>query len=188
MAMTSVEELEKDFWDKYSRLTPKQQRLFQEHVIKGVSQVESYKIAYDTKGMKQATIERLANRECNKVGFRTCKTAFDKLQAADSMAERREVERALYCRATLELDDVAYTDPDSGSPKMRTYANMTERGKKGAKFRLSSKHGLSIESDNAVAAATQLSRMKGWDAPVQVQHKGELSGRKIIRIIGGDDK
>ena len=186
MAEADIKALEADFYEKFAQLTAKQQRFFTECVIKGVTQDEAYKLAYDCSAMKPNSIKQVAHREANKVKFRLTKVAFDKWQAADSLRERREVEEALKARATIELDDVAYIDEATGKTKMRTFANMTEKGKKGVKFKISQKYGLVLESDNPVGAAAQLAKMKAGEAPQEVKHTGlvqvDLSD-VVVRVV-----
>lgn len=155
--------------------------------IEGHFQAYSYREAYhcgpDTpdKEMSARAI-KLEKTE----SYKQMKTAYQRWKAVDTERYRRAIEQNLFFRATVELGDAMRVDPKTNKPRFRQYGEMGERARKGLSFRLTGK-GPEYSSGNRDAAAAQLSRMNGWEAPKEISvFDCDMSGE--IKIGFDDDE
>lgn len=169
------------------RLTEKQEKFCQSYLDTDGNASEAYRMAYDTSNMQPETIWSNASRllDNSKVEARIDEIRAER--AAETVVERKKVEKVLMDIITSDPNDLYIVDPKSGRIKMKSPNQLPKRMRNALKKIKNNKGVVEYEFNGKVEAARLLGSWNGWDAPKEVNVTAGNNIKGELRI-GFDDE
>ena len=164
------------------RLTEKQERFCNFYLDTDGNASEAYRMAYDASNMQPETIWSNASRllATNKVATRIGEIRTER--AAETIVERKKVEKVLMDIVTSDPNDLYTVDPKTGRIKLRTLSQLPKRIRNALKKIKNNKGVVEYEFNGKVEAARLLGSWNGWDAPKEVNVSAGSNVKGELRI------
>lgn len=169
------------------RLTEKQERFCQCYLDTDGNASEAYRMAYDASNMQPNSIWNAASLLLDnpKVSQRIDEIRAER--AAETVVERRKVEKVLMDIITADPNDLYTVDPKTGRIKMKSPNQLPKRMRNALKKIKNSKGVVEYEFSGKVEAARLLGSWNGWDAPKEVNVNAGSNLKGELRIGFDDD-
>lgn len=158
--------------DKQTQLTPKQEKFCQVYVDSDNASY-AYRQAYNAEKMTTKTINECASRLLNdrKVTARVNEIRAER--AEETKVDRKRCEEELMAIATASVTDIFEYNEEKGRTVLKDPISFKQSTKKALK-KVSNKRGeVSYEFHSKTDAIAKLASMNGWNAPTEVNLKGQ---------------
>lgn len=172
---------------KARRLTEKQEKFCQSYLDTDGNASEAYRMAYDTSNMKPESVWTNASQllDNTKVAQRIDEIRAER--AAETVVERKKVEKVLMDIITADPNDLYTVDPKTGRIKMKSPNQLPKRMRNALKKIKNDRGKVEYEFNGKVEAARLLGSWNGWDAPKEVNVSAGSNLKGELRI-GFDDE
>lgn len=173
--------------NKMDMLTVKQENFCQYYVDMEGNAAEAYRMAYETKNMRNESIQREATRLKSYPKITTRIEQLKQERAERSKVKREKVEQVLMDIITNDPSEMFIYDDATGKVKVKNVKQLPKRVRNAMRKITNNKGMVSYEFNGKTEAARLLGAWNGWDAPreVNLRSEGNLTGELMI---GFDDE
>ena len=175
--------------NKKDRLSEKQEKFCQYYLDTDGNASEALRMAYDVSNSKSESIWSMASRMLDNVKVMSRIEEIRAERAANSVTDRKKVEKVLMDIVTADINDLYISDPKTGRIKFKTPSQLPKRIRNALKKIKNDKGVVEYEFSGKVEAARLLGSWNGWDAPkdLNINSTGGIVGELRIGFDDNDD-